>query len=147
MDAADAVARAGVSVITTETVRDALEILETEHISGAILDFKVRDGAVTPIVQYLRRSGIPFRIVSGSAIREIEANGIHQNCVPQNRQTTERCWCRSCRTFPGDVRMAATEGATPQARFAINRSSVRSTTSTITIVWWSTSMFRASPGR
>lgn len=76
MDAADAVARAGVSVITTETVRDALEILETEHISGAILDFKVRDGAVTPIVQYLRRSGIPFRIVSGSAVREIEANGI-----------------------------------------------------------------------
>jgi len=76
MDAADAVARAGVNVITTETVRDALEILETEHISGAILDFKVRDGAVTPIVQRLRRNGIPFRIVSGSAIKEIEANGI-----------------------------------------------------------------------
>jgi ActR/RegA family two-component response regulator len=76
MDAADAVARAGVNVITTETVRDALEILETEHVSGAILDFKVRDGAVTPIVQRLRRNGIPFRIVSGSAIREIEENGI-----------------------------------------------------------------------
>jgi ActR/RegA family two-component response regulator len=76
MDAADAVARAGVNVITTETVRDALEILETEHISGAILDFKVRDGAVTPIVQRLRRGGIPFRIVSGSAIKEIEENGI-----------------------------------------------------------------------
>jgi ActR/RegA family two-component response regulator len=76
MDAADAVARAGVNVITTETVRDALEILESEHVSGAILDFKVRDGAVTPIVQRLRRSGIPFRIVSGSAIREIEENGI-----------------------------------------------------------------------
>jgi ActR/RegA family two-component response regulator len=76
MDAADAVARAGVNVITTETVRDALEILDTEHISGAILDFKVRDGDVTPIVQQLRRSGIPFRIVSGSAIREIEENGI-----------------------------------------------------------------------
>lgn len=76
MDAADAVARAGVNVITTETVRDALEILESEHVSGAILDFKVRDGAVTPIVQRLRRGGIPFRIVSGSAIREIEENGI-----------------------------------------------------------------------
>lgn len=76
MDAADAVARAGVNVITTETVRDALEILDTEHISGAILDFMVRDGAVTPIVQKLRRSGIPFRIVSGSAIKEIEDKGI-----------------------------------------------------------------------
>lgn len=84
MDAADAVARAGVNVITTETVRDALEILETEHVSGAILDFKVRDGDVTPIVQRLRRSGIPFRIVSGSAIKEIEENGIPQAlCAPK----------------------------------------------------------------
>jgi ActR/RegA family two-component response regulator len=84
MDAADAVARAGVNVITTETVRDALEILESEHVSGAILDFKVRDGAVTPIVQRLRRSGIPFRIVSGSAIREIEENGIPPElCAPK----------------------------------------------------------------
>jgi len=79
MDAADAVARTGVNVITTETVRDALEILDTEHISGAILDFKVRDGAVTPIIQKLRRSGIPFRIVSGSPIKEIEANGIPED--------------------------------------------------------------------
>jgi ActR/RegA family two-component response regulator len=76
MDAADAVSRAGVAVITTETVRDALEILSTEHISGAILDFQVKDGSVTPIVQKLRQAGIPFRIVSGSAIKEIEANGI-----------------------------------------------------------------------
>jgi ActR/RegA family two-component response regulator len=84
MDAADAVARAGVNVITTETVRDALEILETEHVSGAILDFKVRDGDVTPIVQRLRRIGIPFRIVSGSAIKEIEENGIPQAlCAPK----------------------------------------------------------------
>lgn len=84
MDAADAVARAGVNVITTETVHDALEILETEHISGAILDFKVRDGTVTPIVQRLRRSGIPFRIVSGSAVKEIEENGIPPElCAPK----------------------------------------------------------------
>ncbi|EHS54003.1 response regulator receiver protein [Rhizobium sp. PDO1-076] len=76
MDAADAVARAGVNVITTESVSDALDILEHEHISGAILDFQVRDGAVTPLVQRLLRQGIPFRIVSGSAIREIEENGI-----------------------------------------------------------------------
>jgi DNA-binding response OmpR family regulator len=84
MDAADAVARAGVNVITTESVRDALEILDTEHISGAILDFQVLDGAVTPIVQRLRRNGIPFRIVSGSAIKEIEENGIPQElCAPK----------------------------------------------------------------
>jgi DNA-binding NtrC family response regulator len=84
MDAADAVARAGVNVITTESVSDALDILDHEHISGAILDFQVRDGTVTPLVQRLRRLGIPFRVVSGSAISEIEQNGIARSlCAPK----------------------------------------------------------------
>lgn len=76
MDAADSVSRAGVNVVTAETVHDALDILEHEDISAAILDFHVRDGAVTPIVAELRRKGIPFRIVSGSPLAEIAANGI-----------------------------------------------------------------------
>lgn len=76
MDAADSVSRAGVNVVTAETVRDALDILEQEDISAAILDFHVRDGAVTPIVAELRKKGIPFRIVSGSPLAEIAANGI-----------------------------------------------------------------------
>lgn len=76
MDAADSVSRAGVNVVTAETVHDALDILENEEISAAILDFHVRDGAVTPIVDELRRKGIPFRIVSGSPLAEIAANGI-----------------------------------------------------------------------
>jgi DNA-binding response OmpR family regulator len=42
MDAADGVSRAGVNVVTAETVRDALDILEQEDISAAILDFHVR---------------------------------------------------------------------------------------------------------
>lgn len=76
MDAADSVSRAGVNVVTAETVRDALDILEREEISAAILDFHVRDGAVTPIVDHLRQKGIPFRIVSGSPLAEIAAKGI-----------------------------------------------------------------------
>lgn len=104
MDAADAVSRAGVAVITTETVRDALEILDSEHISGAILDFQVKDGAVTPIVQKLRQAGIPFRIVSGSAIREIEANGIPEEL---------------CASKPADYRKVLTSlmRETPSGRF------------------------------
>ncbi len=104
MDAADAVSKAGVAVITTETVRDALEILDSEHISGAILDFQVKDGAVTPIVQKLRQSGIPFRIVSGSAIREIEANGIPEEL---------------CASKPADYRKVLTSlmRETPSGRF------------------------------
>lgn len=104
MDAADAVSKAGVAVITTETVRDALEILDSEHISGAILDFQVKDGAVTPIVQKLRQAGIPFRIVSGSAIREIEANGIPEEL---------------CASKPADYRKVLTSlmRETPSGRF------------------------------
>lgn len=76
MDAADSVSRAGVNVVTAETVRDALDILRREEISAVILDFHVRDGAVTPIVSELRKRGVPFRIVSGSPLAEIAANGI-----------------------------------------------------------------------
>ncbi|MBW8320616.1 MAG: hypothetical protein K0M49_09930 [Arenimonas sp.] len=84
MDAADSVSRAGVNVVTAETVHDALDILENEDISAAILDFQVRDGAVTPIVEELRRKGIPFRIVSGSPLAEIAAKGIPTGlCAPK----------------------------------------------------------------
>ncbi|MBW8284677.1 MAG: response regulator, partial [Rhizobium sp.] len=69
---------------TAETVHDALDILENEDISAAILDFQVRDGAVTPIVEELRRKGIPFRIVSGSPLAEIAAKGIPTGlCAPK----------------------------------------------------------------
>lgn len=76
MDAAESVARAGVNVMTVETVADALDVLDHERISAAILDFHVRDGAVTPVVERLQRSGVPFRIVSGSPLSEIAAKGI-----------------------------------------------------------------------
>ncbi len=76
MDAAESVARAGVNVMTVETVADALDVLDHERISAAILDFHVRDGAVTPVVERLRRSGVPFRIVSGSPLSELAAKGI-----------------------------------------------------------------------
>lgn len=83
MDAADSISRAGVNVVTAETVADALEILDIEEISAAILDFHVRDGAVTPIVERLRQRGIPFRIVSGSPLSEIAAKGIPSRLCAQ----------------------------------------------------------------
>lgn len=76
MDAADAAERAGVNVITAESVEEALIILDIEHVSAAILDFQVRDGMITPVVQKLRVRGIPFRVVSGSTFQEIADNGI-----------------------------------------------------------------------
>ncbi|MFA7414358.1 MAG: response regulator [Rhizobium sp.] len=76
MDAAESVAKAGVHVIAAETVKDALEILQAGEISAAILDFHVRDGTVTRLIERLREEGIPYRIVSGSPTAEIAATGV-----------------------------------------------------------------------
>ncbi|MGG7518920.1 response regulator [Allorhizobium undicola] len=76
MDAADSVARAGANVVTTETVSDALHCLEANRITAAILDFQVLDGNVGPVVERLKRSGIPYRVVSGSPVQEIISRGI-----------------------------------------------------------------------
>lgn len=79
MDAVDAAMHAGVNVVTAESVCEALALIEREHVSAAILDFQVSDGVITPVVQKLRRSGIPFRVVSGSPLRELAENGIPEN--------------------------------------------------------------------
>jgi len=76
MDAADTVASTGAHVITTETVRDALDIIDSGDIRAAILDFHVLDGVITPLVARLEKAGIPYRIVSGSTTAEIAAEGI-----------------------------------------------------------------------
>ncbi|MDQ0456900.1 response regulator [Rhizobium paknamense] len=76
MDAAESVARAGANVVTTETVSDALDCLEANRITAAILDFQVLDGNVAPVVERLKRAGIPYRVVSGSPVHEITARGI-----------------------------------------------------------------------
>ncbi|MCM2291526.1 response regulator [Allorhizobium sp. BGMRC 0089] len=76
MDAADSVAHAGVNVVTTETVKDALECLDSLRIAAAIVDYQVLDGPTTPLVERLSRAGIPYRVVSGSSLQEIVKQGI-----------------------------------------------------------------------
>lgn len=76
MDAANSAALAGLGAVTAENVSDALGILEHEEISAAILDFHVRDGTVTPIIERLRERHIPYRVVSGSPVAELAAMGV-----------------------------------------------------------------------
>lgn len=59
MDAADSVALASMEADTAEGVPDALGIPEYEEVSAAILDFHIRDGTVTPVIERLR--GRPHR--------------------------------------------------------------------------------------
>ncbi len=76
MDAADSVALAGMEVVTAESVSDALDILEHDEVSAAILDFHVRDGTVTPVIERLREKHIPYRVVTGSPAAEVAAEGV-----------------------------------------------------------------------
>ena len=80
MDAADCVARTGANVVTTETVEDAIGIVERGNICAAILDFRVLDGVITPLLKKLEASGIPYRVVSGSSPAELAAEGIPPAC-------------------------------------------------------------------
>ncbi|MCO6180547.1 hypothetical protein [Ciceribacter sp. RN22] len=54
MDAADSVVLASIEADTAEGVPDALGIPEREEVSAAILNFHVRDGTVTPVIERLR---------------------------------------------------------------------------------------------
>ncbi|WP_416798446.1 response regulator [Ciceribacter azotifigens] len=76
MDAADSVSCAGAEAVTAESVTDAIGILEREDVSAAILDFHVRDGTVTPVIERLRERHIPYRVVSGSPVAELAAKGV-----------------------------------------------------------------------
>ena len=84
MDAADCVARTGANVVTTETVKDAIGIVDRGNICAAILDFRVLDGVITPLLKRLEAAGIPYRVVSGSSSAELAAEGISPAyCTPK----------------------------------------------------------------
>lgn len=46
----------------------ALELLETQTVSGAILDVNLTDGLVSPVVEYLMERNIPLIIQTGVGI-------------------------------------------------------------------------------
>jgi len=84
MDAVDSVSGAGIEALTAESVTDAIGILEREEISAAILDFHVRDGTVTPLIDHLRERHIPYRVVTGSPVAELVEEGVPLNlCAPK----------------------------------------------------------------
>lgn len=47
------------------SVREALDLLASDAIAGAILDVNLRDGDVTPVVRALHELGIPLTIQTG----------------------------------------------------------------------------------
>jgi len=113
MDAADSVAHAGANVVTTETVSDALLCLEANRITAAILDFQVLDGKITPVVERLCRSGIPYRVVSGSPLQEIVACGIPADRIIPKPADYTNVMVELVRERPWSALRATSHGAVP----------------------------------
>jgi DNA-binding NtrC family response regulator len=66
---ADAVAELGGKVIgPVSTVREALEILDTQAVAAAILDSRLRDRDITPIALRLAGAGIPLVVHTGTGL-------------------------------------------------------------------------------
>ncbi|MFP1630593.1 response regulator [Zhengella sp. ZM62] len=76
MDAATQAEAAGYAVILAQSVAEAQRILLLEDVDGAILDFNLPDGVVTPVAHALRTAGLPFFVVSGASLDAIEESGL-----------------------------------------------------------------------
>jgi DNA-binding response OmpR family regulator len=50
------------------SVADALLILDTEHVSAAILDCELPDSQVTPVARRLVEKGVPYVIHTGTMV-------------------------------------------------------------------------------
>ena len=78
MDAAGQAEQAGYAVLVAHSVADARRIMLMEEIDGAILDFELPDGVITPVAHALREAGLPYSIVSATSCEAIEKTGLTQ---------------------------------------------------------------------
>ena len=75
MGVAENAERAGYAVVVAHSVAEAQRILLVEEIDGAILDFNLGDGVITPVAHALHEAGLPYSIVSGATLGEVERTG------------------------------------------------------------------------
>ena len=69
LDLQAAVEEANAQVIgPAPTVREALDLLDTDEIHAAILDANLPDGDITPVAEELIDRGVPFVINTGVAV-------------------------------------------------------------------------------
>ena len=73
MDIAAELAERGARVEVASSLRQALELVEADGLSAAILDHGLRDGDSSVVCARLQERGIPFVIHSG--YREVDVEG------------------------------------------------------------------------
>ena len=65
LDIADALKRAGASVLSAVTLQEGLRLAEHQDLSAAILDFALREGDTAVLCTRLTERGIPFIVYTG----------------------------------------------------------------------------------
>jgi DNA-binding response OmpR family regulator len=65
LDIAEAFEAAGAAIVVTSTVHHALELVEHDGLSAAVLDHALHDGDSSPLCQRLNERKLPFVIYSG----------------------------------------------------------------------------------
>src|SRR3954454_3429471 len=95
MDLADLFETAGANVIgPASTVQEALNLLTSETVDRACLDFNLADGEVTPVLELLASKGIPMVVYTGRGLpkelswKHPELTVLHKP-LPSKRLVTE----------------------------------------------------------
>ncbi len=65
LDVAEALERIGGQVATAHSLEQALEMLDQNEWSAAVLDYALGDGNCVPISDWLTEHGIPFVVLTG----------------------------------------------------------------------------------
>lgn len=72
MDAEDTIASDGAIVKVADTVTSALKVLAQSEIDYAIVDLNLGNDNSKPVIEKLKQNEIPFVIVTGADLPEIE---------------------------------------------------------------------------
>ena len=70
MDLAQTFERAGARVTTTNSLREALTLVESDGLAAAVLDHALRDGNSSQLCARLKERDIPFVLYSGYSVIE-----------------------------------------------------------------------------
>jgi DNA-binding NtrC family response regulator len=66
LDVAESLRDVGAQVATAMRLRDGLRIVDTQRISAAVLDFRLKDGADCRVIcEQLTKRGVPFVLYTG----------------------------------------------------------------------------------
>ncbi len=72
MDAEDMLATDAVNVNVVDTVKKAFEVLNTSEIDCAIVDLQLVNHNSEPVIKKLKEQEIPFAIVTGADIKDVD---------------------------------------------------------------------------